>query len=353
MRSFRAFAPSNIALVKYMGKLDPERNLPANPSISMTLSALRTHAELEELPAASASEWRAELPAGAGASAKVPTLKPAGAQRVLGHLERIRAELPALLAPFASLGLGARLDQPFFALKSANTFPAASGIASSASSFAAVTLAGAQALCSDPDAFAREWKSRPELRRALARLARQGSGSACRSFEGPFVLWEGESAAPIPSALPALSHFAVVIASTEKSVSSSEAHHRVRTSPLWNGRPERAAARVSELSRAIAQGDLSSVSRIAWQEMWEMHSLFHTSEESFSYFAPGTTEVLAWLAPQLADSANPFVATLDAGPNVHLIVESRNREEWYARLRERFPLFEILQDSPGLGAELV
>ena len=44
-------APSNIALVKYMGKRETGMNLPENASVSMTLSQLCTFVEIRETDA--------------------------------------------------------------------------------------------------------------------------------------------------------------------------------------------------------------------------------------------------------------------------------------------------------------
>ena len=125
--------------------------------------------------------------------------------------------------------------------------------------------------------------------------------------------------------MPALSDIVLIIGRSAKSVSSSEAHALVRTSPLWEGRTERVAARLGALESAFSEGDLIEVSRIAWAETWEMHSLFHTSAEPFTYWEPGSVRALQWLRPWIAHGgANhdevPPIVTMDAGANVHVLV---------------------------------
>jgi diphosphomevalonate decarboxylase len=314
-----------------------------NASVSMTLDGLCTWLEIEREPSVNIEvRWLPEGPA--GAPGEPPILSEAGIGRFVRHFERVLTLLPEVLP-----GLHAQPGR--YAIRAANTFPTASGIASSASSFAALTLAAACAAADDPRC-ARSLCAQPAVRRGLARIARQGSGSSCRSFEGPWVLWDGADAAAVPSALPPLTDLVLVISSHPKAVSSSEAHARVRTSPLWEGRVERANARAFSLAAALSGGDLSEASRIAWSEMWEMHSLFHTASQPFSYWHPGTLEALQWLEPRMTGPAAPIV-TLDAGPNVHLLVPTMDAPHWRARLKERFPDFAVLQDQAGAGAAIV
>ncbi len=377
----RAWAPSNIAYVKYMGKRPVPQaasaavaapfstigaNIPENPSLSMTLDRLRTYVEID-LDGSAPARWVPELPhaavgpreaaqAAGALAAAVPALSEKGQARFIAHLERVRAALPRLFAPLG-LELQDRGTQGLV-IRTANTFPAASGIASSASSFAALTLATAAAFARDMDAFRRALADpSARLRRALAEIARQGSGSSCRSLEGPFVVWEGERAEAVAARGPGgaqlkFAHFVVLADAGEKAVSSSDAHRLVKSSPLWAGRPERAAERVARVRAQLAQGDWSSLSRVVWSEMWEMHSLFHTAESPFSYFVPDTVRVLRALERELGRERPPVV-TLDAGPNIHVTVDARDRDEWGAYFTKNFPQLQVLEDKPGSGAELL
>jgi len=348
-------APSNIALMKYMGKIDAQKNIPENASLSMTLDSLASWVSIESKPASGAGSVTL-LPEAPGESSKfrIPNLSEKGRQKVIRHVEFVRQSLGSLLAPYGLEPISEPVD---LVMKSANTFPEASGIASSASSFAAITLASAVAFSKDPEAFEKAFTAEISLKRALARLSRQGSGSSCRSFEGPFVEWEGESAFAAESALPALRHFVVLISDSPKAVSSSEAHLRVKTSPLWKDRPARVHARLELLKTALKQADLSTLARLTWEEAWEMHSLFHTSQPPFSYWRGGSVEALQWFAPLVGgakapDGALPIV-TMDAGPNVHVIVPEADGEIWKARLEAQFGAHALLQDRPGTGARIV
>jgi len=345
-----AYAPSNIALIKYMGKKDPTANIPHNASVSMTLDSLCTWMELDRDAAATDEVvWTAEPPRRAPqVRGEVPILSEAGIAKLRRQLERVRE---AALDLFPEFGLKPVVDLDRLGrieVRSINTFPPASGIASSASSFAALTLAGAQLFAADPAQFKAVWESETDFRRAWARVARRGSGSACRSFEGPWVLWDDESAAAIESRMPKMAHFVVLISSQPKKVSSTDAHSMVQTSPLWEGRIDRVSMRTENLLAALGEGDLRTAARIAWTEAWEMHSLFHTAAEPFTYWEPGTLYALKTLAPSISEEAPPIV-TLDAGPNVHVIVPAEARLQWKERLRSWFGDHVILEDQEGRG----
>ncbi|OFZ20847.1 MAG: diphosphomevalonate decarboxylase [Bdellovibrionales bacterium GWB1_55_8] len=348
-----ARAPSNIALIKYMGKKELPGNIPENGSLSVTLEALCTYAEISRAPAAVVTEeWIPELPTipkkDLVGSPVVPALSEKAAERALRHLRAVREAAPKL---FSEFGIAPNNEVSKWSLRTANTFPAASGIASSASSFAAITLSTAFAMAREPAEFAKNWAKNPALKGALARLARAGSGSSCRSLTGPFVLWEQEDAEPLPvsQAFPELAHFVLLVSDQEKAVSSSQAHALVKTSPLWIGRVERVQERLTKMQLAFRRGDLDAIARIAWNEAWEMHSLFHTCSEPFSYWTGDTMALLQWLSPFLS-GAKPPIVTLDAGPNIHLLVQAADATEWQERLRASFPAIRLLRDKPGAGA---
>ena len=341
-------APSNIALIKYMGKKDSARNLPENDSISLTLDSLSTVLEL--VPSEN-WKWVPEAPrAQTELKLLVPSLNDSGVDRFVRHAQKVQTATSAILKKF-EMEMGSQ-ERGAFEIRAANTFPASAGIASSASSFAALSLAVVASAARDPEAFRSAWGKNVELRRAVADISRQGSGSSCRSFEGPWVFWGDEHSRQIPSALGELAHFVIVISTASKSVSSSEAHSRVKTSPLWSGRPERVARRIEMTKSALEKGDFRVLSRMAWTEAWEMHSLFHTSAEPFTYWEPATIDALHWLAPEIAAPAPP-IASLDAGPNIHVIVPARAKKQWREKLVDKFGEGKILEDRAGHGAEIL
>ena len=311
---FKGSAPSNIALIKYMGKESGGGNRAVNPSLSMTLGAFRTDVELEEISGAE-DRWR-PLPGSA-------PLREESTRRFVEFFQKLKKEN----------GI-----QGAFEIRSGNNFPSDAGLASSASSFAALTKTALTA-------FASLKNSLPPDAAAMARVSRTGSGSSCRSFFAPWCRWEGEHVGAVESALPELIDLVAVLDSGFKKVSSSDAHRRVQSSPLFQGRVERATQRMVALEDAMKRGNYRKVAELSWEELWEMHSLFHTSQPPFFYYAPETLSVLRWAEDCWEKKGHGPIATIDAGPNVHLLVPAKEAAEFRAEL-ELIPGIRVME-SPA------
>lgn len=312
---WKASAPSNIALVKYMGKEAGTGNRAVNPSLSMTLSAFRTSVEIE--PAEGGADRWEPLPGSA-------PLRAESTKRFVDFFTRIKADA----------GISGS-----FVLRSGNNFPSDAGLASSASSFAALTMAASAA-------FAAIRGVPPPPPADQARLSRTGSGSSCRSFFSPWCAWEGDAVGPVDAKLPPLTDLVAVMDAGYKKVSSSEAHRRVQTSPLFAGRVDRAVARQRALKAALAGGDLRRTAEVSWAELWDMHSLFHTSEPPFFYFAPATIPALRWAEDCWEKKGEGPITTIDAGPNVHFLVPTAEKERWRSELLAAVPGITV-RESPA------
>ena len=332
----RCRAPSNIALIKYMGKKDSDSRIAANASMSMTLNDFFTEVSFS-FEASTRREFQ---------SLK-QDLSTSGTTRVEKHLERIWDESKSF---FRKHGLD-RFEVGKLIWNGTNNFPSSAGIASSASSFAALTTGFLGAIAKDSKKF-KALIEEEEFLEGLSQFCRLGSGSACRSVFGPWAFWEGESATKVDSrTYPELVDFVVLVSKTEKKVSSSAAHEAVLLSPLWPGRVDRAQSRLVHLMAALKSGDLRTAANISWSEFWEMHSLFHTSNPSFTYLKPDTLKILEKLSSD-SDLDDPPIVTLDAGPNVHILVRKEQRSRWEAKLKEDFSEFEILISEAGRGLTL-
>jgi diphosphomevalonate decarboxylase len=289
---FEAKSPSNIAVVKYMGKSDSNKNAATNSSISYTLPHLLTTVSIEVTKEVQAV-WRPETPDF--------QLSETGKKKFLAHWDRCHQRL----APHFQQGV---------AITSGNNFPSDCGLASSASSFAALTEA-AYGLFGELGVLEGEWS-----REELARLSREGSGSSCRSFFGPWVFWEDEKVRAIDSIWTDLRHSVVVVDGAKKKVSSSEAHCRVTSSSLFEGRINRAEKRSEALQHLLKKQDSwFALYELAWAEFWDMHVLFETSSPSFFYMTPKSLMALRYLQDGWEQRGDGPVVTMDAGPNVHLL----------------------------------
>lgn len=337
-----ATAPSNIALVKYWGKSDASLNWPANDSLSMTLSQAKTTTSATMQPdAATPSAHRmAFKTTGAG------TIPVRDLGKTTRYLEWLRNEI----RPFGSAE-GA-LD-----ILTHNSFPSSCGIASSASGFAALTIAAAGAWTGA--------KNMDELRRlgitrdVLSTWARRGSGSACRSIHGGYVQWirgeasSGQKVRPIfsPEHWP-LADLIVVIDRGAKSISSTEGHARAFSSPLMSVRMSGLDERLKNAAQAIEGRDLERLGTIIECEAIEMHSVMMTSQPRTDYFGAPTIAFIQWLRESRAAGNLAAWFTLDAGPNPHVICRPEDADAIKGLILAQFPGCALIHDQTGSGATL-
>lgn len=321
-----ARAGSNIAFIKYWGVADPRLNLPLNNSISMTLGSLHTTTTVEWDTAGRLSTDQVTI------DGEIATGKKA--ERVTTHLNIIRH-----LAG----------DRSYRArVVSRNNFPMASGIASSASAFAALTVAACAAL---------QLQFSPV---ELSAIARRGSGSASRSLFGGYVEWEqgrDDATSVAHQLFPAeywnLRDVVAIISSAEKAVSSQNGHILAVSSPLNAARVDSLHSALQEVRAAINLRDLSRLGPIIERDALAMHAVMMTSRPSLLYWQPGTLEVLQAVRRWREEDGFPVYFTIDAGPNVHLICEPAFERELLKRLQTLSGVRSVITSGPGNGPELL
>ncbi|MFI4919640.1 MAG: diphosphomevalonate/mevalonate 3,5-bisphosphate decarboxylase family protein [Legionellales bacterium] len=289
-----AHAPANIALIKYMGKKNESSNLPDNASLSYTLDNLISTVQLECL-SEKTDVW--EPLNSSAASNYALSLPLAGQKRFIDHLSSIKTY-------FGYSGS--------FLVKSTNNFPHSSGLASSASSFAALTRCAVLALSELTN------KAIPSINEQ-AQLSRQGSGSSCRSFYTPWALWQENEVSAVDLPYKNLLHEVIIISAQEKKVSSSEAHRRVKSSTFYASRSKRAEEHLTMLVDAFKTENWNNAYQICWREFQDMHHLFSTCAQPFSYLSEGSLNVLNALQKFWDREGDGPIVTMDAGPNIHLL----------------------------------
>lgn len=321
-RTASAVASPNIALIKYWGNRDHELRLPSNGSISLTLGGLETRTTVtfdETLP--------------------FDRLTVDGSQpnnsalvRVSEHLDRIRH--------LAGIHTPARVE-------SRNNFPTGVGIASSASAFAALTLAGTAAadLSLNP--------------KELSRLARLGSGSACRSIFGGYVEWyAGETHADShaePLAPPEhwdLIDLIAVISREHKGIGSTQGHTLADTSPLQSARVTDALRRLNICRDALLHRDFPTLASIVEQDSNLMHAVMFTSIPALIYWSPTTIEVMQAVTTWRAEGLE-VCYTIDAGPNVHCLCTKQYADQVEERLSHLPGVIDLLRAHPGGPASVI
>ena len=317
-----ACANPNIAFIKYWGNRSDTLRLPANGSISMNLDGLETKTTVhfdEELP-----------------SDKViingKIARGAACLRVSGILEEIRV----------LTGL-----RHFAQVESENNFPSGAGIASSASAFAALALAASTAAGLD-------------LNEAeLSRLARHGSGSACRSIPGGFVEWaagtgdtDSFAASIVPREHWELVDCIAVISTEYKTTGSTEGHALAGTSPLQPARVEDAPRRLDICRWAILNRDFTALAEIVEADSNLMHAVMMTSHPPLFYWQPVSLAVMQTIRTARARRL-PACYTIDAGPNVHVICTKAAAEETSRLVGDIPGVREVMVAKVGGPARLV
>jgi diphosphomevalonate decarboxylase len=296
-----ATAGPSLALTKYWGKASGGVNLPATPSLAVTLSELR-------------SVTRVNLRA-AGEGDKVT---------VNGSIES--PERFALLLDELRKLTG--YDGAFEAW-SVNNFPTAAGLASSASGMAALVTACDAALESSLSS------------QELSSLARLGSGSAARSIFGGFVLFPAAARAAEPllprDHWPTLRIVAVALHAGEKPISSRSAMNRTaETSPYFAAWVDDAPKLTDRALAAVKERDLPALGEVARESYMRMFATMLASSPPVLYWRPESLSLLHFLE-DLRREGLPVWETMDAGPQVKVLLEEEHLREFLSRLPKRLP----------------
>jgi len=310
-RTAAEVCPSNIALIKYWGKY--ENQIPANPSISYTLSQCRTITEMEF---AEGENFSVKL----FLSGKE---EPKFAEKTAKYLAGIEKYLPWVL-------------RGSFVIKTENTFPHSSGIASSASGFGAL----AKCLMALDKEISGE-KSPEETLQKASLLARLGSGSACRSLYNGLVVWGAtpvvsgsadEYAVPYPVSeihpiFRDFNDWVMLIHEGQKSVSSTVGHGLMNGNPYAQVRFAEAAKNFFTLQEILKNGDMDGFIKLVEHEALTLHAMMMVSDPAFILMQTGTLETIHKVWDFRRDTGLPLFFTLDAGANVHLLFPNDGRQE--------------------------
>ena len=325
MAKATAIANANIALVKYWGKRNKELILPQNGSISMTCDGMATTTTVEFLDKykehevfINDEEFHKDE------------------KDIHGHLDRI--------CRLAGIKQKARVV-------SESNFPVAAGLASSASGFAALTVAAAAALKLDLSP------------KELSILTRQGSGSACRSIFGGFVEWRrGETEDGSDSFAeqivdknywPDFRMITTIVQKAKKSVTSRAGMAQtVETCPYYQGWLKTVTDDLKSVKEGIKEKKFEEVAQTAERNCLKMHALMIATKPSIVYWIPATMEiiqnVLAWREEGLK-----CYFTIDAGPNVKVLCLEKDEKEINKRLQSLEGVIETIICRPGDNAKLI
>jgi diphosphomevalonate decarboxylase len=324
-RTATAVAGTNIALVKYWGKRDGALNLPAAGSLSLTLDGLGTRTTVRFSDALEADRL---VLGGAPADARATA-------RVSAFLERVRGRA----------GLRAPAE-----VMTANDMPTASGLASSASGFAALAVAATRA--------AGLVLSHAEL----SELARTGSGSAARSIFGGFVEMapgeraDGSDAVAAPVAGGEWPDLRLVVAVTSegaKAVGSTEAMERTsRTSPYYAAWLASVPGDLADARAAVGARDLPRLGAVAERSALRMHASALAADPGILYWSAATVAAIETVKALRAGGCAAFF-TIDAGPHVKVLCARTDAPAVDQALLRTPGVLRTVVASPGRGAHVV
>lgn len=334
-------SPSNIALVKYWGKYGEQ--LPMNPSISFTLKNCHTKTTLHfERKNSEGFEFEVLLD-----GKREVSFEP----KIQKFFDRVEVYLP-FLKDFK------------FKIETSNSFPHSSGIASSASGMSAL------AVC----LMDMERQMQPDItddyfNEKASFLGRLGSGSACRSIEGPLIVWGEHSEIEnssncfgtkypfeIHQNFKEYQDTILLVDKGEKQVSSSLGHDLMLDHPFAVQRFRQARENLSKLIPIFKNGDLSEFIKIIESEALSLHAMMMTSMPYFILMKPNTLEIInrIWKFRQQTDSKICF--TLDAGANVHVLYPKNEMEKVSIFIKNELLQYckngDFIKDEVGLGATL-
>jgi len=322
MTTATAEARPNIAFIKYWGNRDQTLRLPVNDSISMNLDGLFTRTTVTF-----------------SASLKVDSLR-IGKRPVSGPgLERVSRFLD-IVRQLADINDRAEIT-------SDNNFPSGAGIASSAAAFAALALASSQAA------------GIVMTQLELSRLARRGSGSACRSIPGGFVEWQagkGDKDSYAFSIAPPehwdLADCVAIVNRGHKKTGSTEGHALAGTSSLQAARVEDAPRRLDLCRRAILERDFEALANVVELDSDMMHAVMMTSTPGLFYWQPASVGVMDAVR-EWRGRGMPVCYTVDAGPNIHVICPREYIGETEKKLRKLPGVQDVLVAGVGGPARIV
>ena len=318
-----AVAHPNIALIKYWGKSDIERNIPAVGSLSITLDGLTTttavsfNSDLEE----------DEFLLGGQA---IPEMS----GRVSRCLDLVRERVGA---------------QTRARVESNNDFPTAAGLASSASGFAALVTASDAAM----------GVNIPQ--NELADMARRSSGSAARSLFGGFVELRLTPDGPLPTETRQILKpfdwpLRVAVAVTDagpKEIGSTEGMVRTeRTSPYYAGWVDSSEDDLAEARTAIARRDFEALAEVSESSCLKMHAVMLSARPGLVYWNGATVECIRKVRKLRADGV-PVFFTVDAGPQVKAVCAPEAFDRVAAELAAVEGVSQVLASGLGEGARVV
>ena len=312
----KAKGPINIALIKYWGKEDEELITPLNNSISLTLDMNTFYTETKITIQQIEKNINIEI------KENIITLTINGKPfNVTNRIKNVFKKFFSLDIPICKELSSLLLD---IKIESMNTFPIASGCASSASSMAALVLAITSAL------NLQNILSKTEL----SKIARMGSGSACRSIFGGVSEWvTGVGELSFAQQLYKNDYWdlgvkLIIVNQKEKDVSSSIGMKITKeTSELFKYRINHVVKNnIEKLKKSLEEKDFSNLAEVIIKDSNNFHACCRDSYPTINYLNEESDFIMKCVYTlNKINEKNICAYTFDAGSNAFLIYENKNK----------------------------
>lgn len=313
-----AIAPSNIAFIKYWGRVDDALRIPTNDSISMNLSTLTTTTTVEF----SGRYNKDEVTIDGGIDGRRYV-------KVVEHIDRFRK--------IAKSDLKAKVV-------SVNSFPSSTGLSSSASGFAALTLGLSSVFELDLS------------EKQLSQYARLGSGSACRSIPPGFVQWfagDSDETSFAKSLYPPsywdIVDVIVIVNTQKKHVPTSDAQKYAMQNPFFKTRLVHIAEKIKLCKQVLKNKDFKKFGELIEQEALELHAMMMTSVPSLVYLSPETLEIMQLVRRWRSEGLLVYF-TLNTGQNIHLLCQKKNKDQLVRLLKNTPEALRVIEATSASGA---
>lgn len=315
-----AIAPSNIAFSKYWGRKDEKLRLPMNGSIAMTLSNLLTTTTVDFDEKLNKDDVTINN-----------EKQEKEVEKVIKHLDRIRN-----LAGIQTSGK----------VVSINSFPTGTGLSSSSSGFAALTVAASVAA------------GLKLSEKELCILSRQASGASCRSIPSGFVEWlDGDTSESsyartiFPKNHWEIADVVAIVSKERKDVATSQGHEGANTSPFMETRTKKMKEKNKIVKKLIKEKNFKQFGEFIEAEALELHAIYITQVPSLIYLTPESLMIIK-LCKKWRQEGLPVYFTVNTGQDVHLIIEKKNVKKLEEKLKEIPEVKEIIVNFAGDGTKL-
>ena len=332
-------APSNIALIKYWGKKNLQ--IPKNPSLSFTLDKSVTKTSIRFEPSKS-GKFNFKFFFN-------DSLKPDFDDKLHVFFDRIKKYV-------------CWITNYELTIKSINTFPHSSGIASSASAMAALSLA-----IMDLESYLFNFEKNDFFFTKASFLARIGSGSASRSIKGPVTIWGNnrkisnssdlyaiEFGEDLNSIFKSYQDIILLVDKESKNVSSTKGHDLMHSNPYAAKRFLQARRNFDSLIPIMKSGDLDAFIKIIELEALSLHAMMMTSNPYYILMKPNTLSIIEKLWDFRKEKNIPACFTMDAGANVHILYPLEYEKQMIPFINQELSSFcknkEYIVDQVGTGA---